>query len=262
MKSKLLVFINSRTFREYLFSGICVVVFVLLWQFLYLAKWINPIFIGSPLGAISNLPNILTNQTIVLGLLGSVEAVIIGLSIAVICGVCIGLSAGIYRKVYLALRPFIYGVEAIPKLVLLPIILLWTGLSIYSKIFLIVLMTIFPIITTATNAVKDIDPNIINMALSFNKRRGNLIFKIYLPATITQILNAIRISINKAFVAVVIAEFFGIGKGFGYYISYYGGTYQVDKMMAIILTLGLIDAILIFTILLIEKSARKHFGQE
>ena len=244
---------GQRLDKRVLPSLLLLVILLVLWQAVVYFKFINPIFVGSPLGVVKEFIDLFASKEIYPQLWNSFSAFFVGFITAVISGTVLGLVVGTNKKIFQVLSPYIYAIDALPKLVLFPLIIIWFGIGLNAKIFVIFLMTIIPVLVNTIDAAKAVDPKLVVMAHSFRGSRFFILKNIYLPASLPYIFSALRLAVGRALGGLILAEFNGIGQGIGYLIAFYGGTLQTDRLLALVLVVLIIDLLLLKSISFAEK---------
>lgn len=234
--------------KDLLLSIISVAIFMLIWEFVSINKLINPIFIGQPSQIINELFVLFSNNDFFNAFTNSLNALIKGYLLALFIGVGIGYLLGLSKNFYYIARPYVFAINSIPLLAFIPLIILWVGVGSEAKITVIVLMAIIPFIMNSYEGIRSVDQKLIEMANSFQISKSKQIKDIYFWQSLPFVLSASRIALGRAFIGLIVAEFYGFEKGIGYYISFYGMTYKPNKLMAILLIILLLN-ILITTII-------------
>ena len=178
----------------------------------------NSRILPSPIKIYANLPNLLKDD-FYLHINASLYRVGIGLLISFVIGISIGLIMGYSDKMNKLLNPLIYLTYPIPKMALLPIVMTLFGLGDGSKITMIVLITVFPIIVSVRDSVINVSKENYNMLLSLGAKRLDLFYHVTFPSILPEILTNIRLSIGTAFSILFFSEAYGTNKGVGYFIQ-------------------------------------------
>ncbi len=174
----------------------------------------------------------------------SLRRIIIGISIAAILGIPIGIMVGFYPKLRSLSYSPIQFVRMISPLSWMPIALLLFASFESAVYFLIVIATICPIILNTTIGVLNINPQWIKMALNQGASNTQLIKTIVIPASLPYMLTSLRLALGIAWIVLVPAEFLGVSSGLGYLINDARDTMEYDKLMAIIIAIGILGFIL------------------
>jgi ABC-type nitrate/sulfonate/bicarbonate transport system permease component len=156
--------------------------------------------------------------------IASLWRVIASMAVAVLLAAPAGLAIGQSKKLSRIFSPVIYLLYPIPKVVFVPIILLFFGIGDLAKITIIFLILFFQIVVLVRDQASNIAPQLISSLRSLGAGRRALFRFVYLPATLPAILTALRQSVGTAVAVLYVAELFATQKGLGYYIYYNGNT--------------------------------------
>ena len=157
---------------------------------------------------------------------------ITGLLLAVAVGTAIGIGMARIEALRIVLRPPITFLYPMPKSALIPVLLLWFGLGHASKIAAVFLGCLLPVVTSAYNGARGVDPQLIWSALSLGASRNRVLWKIVLRAALPDILSGIRIAIALSWLLLISAEMMISRNGLGFLISYSGETGDYAIMFA------------------------------
>lgn len=180
-------------------------------------------------------------------LLVSLWRVVASVALALLAAVPLGLVLGQSKRLARVLSPFIYLLYPIPKVVLVPILLLFFGISELPKIGIIFLILFFQILVLVRDQASAIRPELVDSVRSLGAGRRALFRFVYLPATLPAVLTALRQSIGTAVAVLYVAELFATQRGLGYYIFFQGNTrFDYPKMYAGVLAMSLLGVALYF----------------
>jgi NitT/TauT family transport system permease protein len=160
---------------------------------------------------------------------------IIGTGLGVAAGVWLGLSRSTAR----ILDPFIKGLNAIPRVVLAPIFVLWLGLGLWSKVALAVTLVFFITFFNAMQGVREVNPVVLANAKILGAKRSDLLRHVYFPAAASWILSSLRTSVGFAVVGAIIGEYLGSSAGLGYLIAQAEGNFDAVGVFAGIIILAM-----------------------
>lgn len=160
---------------------------------------------------------------------------VIGTALGVAAGVWLGLSPMMSR----ILDPFIKGFNAIPRVVLAPIFVLWLGLGLWSKVALAVTLVFFITFFNAMQGVREVNPAVLANARILGARGSQLLSHVYFPAAASWILSSLRTSVGFAVVGAIIGEYLGASAGLGYLIAQAEGNFNSVGVFAGIIVLGI-----------------------
>lgn len=183
----------------------------------------------------------------------SLRRVTVGIAQALFVGLPVGILVGFYRKLRMITYPPIQFVRMISPLSWMPIaLILFPGFegAIY---FLITMATIWPIILNTSLGVSRVNPRWIKMARNQGAGNRQLITRIILPASFPYILSSLRLALGVAWIVLVPAEFLGVSSGLGYMINDARDTMEYDRLMAIVIAIGILGFFLDSTLQLVQK---------
>jgi NitT/TauT family transport system permease protein len=154
----------------------------------------------------------------------------IGFSLAVIVGVPLGVLLGWYRRWHAVFDPFITMLYTTPRVALLPLLILWLGIGLSSKIAVVFLGAIFPILINVTAGMRTIDETLLQCARSFGAKDRQIFTTLALPSSVPFTLSGLRIGVGRALVGVVVGEMVASTGGIGHMMAVAGSTFQTDKV--------------------------------
>jgi len=211
-----------------------------LWELVVLAGLIKRVTLSSPsLIATAAVNDLVINGTLWPHLFASSQQFVLGLGLALLTGVPLGLALGLFRRLNYFLDPWLSAIYATPTIALVPLIVLVLGLGLESKIFIVWLQAIFVIVVTTMAGVRAAEARYLDLAKSFRASRWLTFRSVILPSSFPFILTALRLGATTSLVGVVIAEFFAANKGIGFYINFSGTTLRTDRVMLGVIVLGL-----------------------
>ncbi len=174
----------------------------------------------------------------------SLVVLAIGLALAVVFGIAIGLLLARFWFLDVALGVYITFLYSIPSVALVPLIVLWAGFEMTAKVIVLFLFAFFPMAINTYQGVKAVDPKLIEVGRAFRCSEGQLWANIVLPAALPFIVTGLRLAVGRGLIGMVLADLYTAISGIGYLIVRTASTYQVDKMFVPIVTLGLLGVTL------------------
>jgi NitT/TauT family transport system permease protein len=171
----------------------------------------------------------------------SATAFIVGLALSIVVGLPLGLVMGRSRNLEALLDPYVTALNASPRIVWLPLLILWFGIGIWSKIVVVFAGAVFPLLINTYSGVKNVNQVLVNVVRSFGASEWQLMKVVVLPNAVPYIIVGLRLAIGRAILGVVVGEFFGSSQGLGYMIASAATNYKVDVVfvgVAIFMTLS------------------------
>jgi NitT/TauT family transport system permease protein len=155
----------------------------------------------------------------------------IGYLAAILVGVPLGLAAGWYRRLQYLLDPWINFLNSLPRFALMPVVVIWVGLGMSSKIVIVFLGAFFAIIIPTIQGVRTVDRRLLDVASSFNASRRRIFVSVVAPATVPFIVTGLRLGIARALIGVVTAELYAATVGLGVFIKKASDTLATDRLL-------------------------------
>jgi sulfonate transport system permease protein len=183
----------------------------------------------------------------------SLIVLVIGLCLAVVFGITIGLLLARFRVLDIALTVYITFLYSIPSVALVPLIVLWAGYETTAKVIILFLFAFFPMVINTYQGVKAVDPKLLEVGRAFRCSERQLWGNIVLPAALPFIVTGIRLAVGRGMIGMVLADLYTAISGIGYLIVRTASTFQVDKMFVPIVTLGLLGVTLTALLRVCEK---------
>jgi NitT/TauT family transport system permease protein len=174
----------------------------------------------------------------------SLLVLVVGLTLAVVIGVAIGLLLARFAVFDVAFGVYITFLYSIPSVALVPLIVLWAGFGFTAKVIILFLFAFFPMVINTYQGVKNVDPKLIEVGRSFRCSEGQLWRNIILPGALPFIVTGLRLAVGRGLIGMVLADLYTAISGIGYLIVRTASTYEVDKMFVPIVTLGLLGVTL------------------
>lgn len=209
-----------------------------------------------PGATLKALGKLLVSHEFWASVLASLRRITIGIGFAFCIGSPLGLLIGYYAKLRITTYTPIQFIRMISPLSWMPIALLIFTTFESAIYFLITMATIWPIVLNSSLGVSRVNPQWITMAKNQGATDLQVLFHIILPASIPYILTSLRLALGVAWIVLVPVEFLGISSGLGYIINDARDTMEYDRLMAIVLAIGLIGFILDGSIQLLQKIFR------
>jgi NitT/TauT family transport system permease protein len=216
-------------FHTAIIGVVSVAAFFVAWQ-VVAGRWIDPLFISAPTRIAAATVTLIRSGELWRHLSVSLHEFVVGFALAIITGVAIGVVAGWYGRVFAMLNPFIVGFNATPRVALLPLIVIWLGVGIWSKVAIVYLGAVFPIIFNMMTAMRTMDASILRMARSFGASDRHIFRTIALPSSVPFLIAGLRLGSGRALVGIVVGELYAANVGIGYLIAIFGSTFQTDKL--------------------------------
>jgi ABC-type nitrate/sulfonate/bicarbonate transport system permease component len=223
-----------------LYSWIAFAGIIALWQGSISWGWIDPVFLPSPASICLALWQLVVSGDMWKHVSISLQRIGTGWIIGTALGLMVGIAMGLLSSVRAISMPLVSAIYPIPKIALLPLLILWLGIGEAPKIVTIASGVFFPTIIATLSGVDAVPRNLIRMAQSFNLPMRSIVWKIMLPSALPGILAGFRISVSTALILVVSAEMIGAQYGIGAFLLTAGNLMQSDDLMAGVVMLSVL----------------------
>ena len=236
----------SRIYKFYLsqekkiLGGLAVGIFLIIWELVgNVYQLINPMFMSSPSLIFKAAVQLFASGEIYNDLYVSGIELLGGYFLAVAVAISLGIMVGWYKRMSYVLDPFINAMNATPRVALLPLVIMWLGIGILSKVGIIFLGAVFSILINTRDGVKTTPLNLLNAARSFGASEWMVFKTVVIPSTIPFILTGLRLAVGRALVGVLVGELYAATAGIGFMITVAGATFQTDKVFVGVLIFAL-----------------------
>jgi NitT/TauT family transport system permease protein len=220
-----------RRLEPALYGLASILVLLVVWEFLPRVVPLSAgtkLFFTTPSQVVGALWKMFATGAIWVPLGVSATGFAIGLGLAIAFGLPLGVLIGRSRTLNAMLDPFITAFNATPRLVFLPLVMLWFGLGLWSKVVIVFVGALFPILINTYEGVRNADRTLINVVRSFGASEWDVARLVVVPNAMPYIIAGLRLAIGRAVLGVVVAEFFGAEQGLGVMMVQAAGRYQVD----------------------------------
>jgi NitT/TauT family transport system permease protein len=219
-----------------------VVVVLSLWEIF--GRQVNPLFLSYPSAIARAFVQLLETREFERQALGSLQVFAVGLIAALILGIALGLLMGRYRLAEYLLDPYVYALDATPRVALIPLLLLWFGLGTSSKIAIVFLSGLFPVLMNTFAGVRTVSAQLVDIGRAYGAREGKIFTKIILPAALPFVMAGIRLAVGRALIGIITAEMFTAVTGLGALLIRYSSALATDKFFVPVILLALIGVVL------------------
>jgi NitT/TauT family transport system permease protein len=227
--------------------GAALVAFVLLialWESASRFGWISPIFLPSPASIVQALVELVSGGTLWKHIGQSLHRLAFGWLLGTLGGLALGFAIGVWSLSRAVGLPLVSALFPIPKIALLPLLILWLGIGEPSKVATIALGVFFPTVIATFSAIDGVPRNLIRMGQSFNLPAVDVLRKIVLPGALPGILAGFRITASIGLILLVSAEMIGAEHGIGAFILQAGNLMQTDQLLAGVVMLSILGLLI------------------
>jgi len=216
-------------------------------------RHINPLFMSYPSAIATAGVALVQSGELLEALKSSLLTLLIGFGTASCIGIALGLLIGRYRYVDAATDWLVNALYATPLIAVIPLVILWFGLGDSAKLFIVTILTVFPVLINTASGVRNVPRALIDVGAAFAANERQVFLKIILPAVLPYIMTGLRLGIGRAIIGMVAAEFFTAITGLGALIVKYGNQYDTASMFVPILILMLLGVALTALVRRVEE---------
>jgi NitT/TauT family transport system permease protein len=248
-----------KRYEPVIVGTIAVVAVLTAWQIFSVAnltaKWMPPLFLPAPTEVADAFVKLFTDprQNIWADLGTSGFEFGTGYVLAIVVGLLLGVGMGWYTRFQYALDPFVSFFYATPRIVLVPLFIIWFGIDWQSKVAVIFLGALFPIVINTMAGVRNTDAALLRVARSFGASEALVFRRVVLPGAVPFILTGLRLGVGHALTGVVVGELIAARHGVGKLISDYGVTFQMPRMFAAVIFIAGTGVLLTWVLQRIEN---------
>jgi ABC-type nitrate/sulfonate/bicarbonate transport system permease component len=211
---------------------ISVIVFLAAWQWASETNVINPLFCSSPSLIWDELGTLISTGQLWPNVWISGEEFLWGFLIAIVVGIPLGFLIGWYKPVEAIFSPFVTFLNAVPRVALLPLLIIWVGIGIDLKIAVVLLGALIAILINVITGIQSLDQQTITMARSFGASDFKIFRTVALPGSVPYIISGLRVGLGHALTGVVVGELYASTAGVGHLIAVAGNTFETNLVFA------------------------------
>ncbi len=230
------------------------IVFVLVWQLVVFVTGYQSFILPGPYTVLERFTMAWADGTMWPHTQTTLVEVLLGFAIGATIGLVTGIGLARSRLAERLLSPYLVAAQATPVLVLAPLIVLWFGSGLASKLVICTLIVFFPVAVATMVGIRSVDPRLLEMASSFRATSWQTITRVEVPAALPAILGGLRVGITLAVIGAIVGEWAGGESGLGVLINIARGSlFDIPLMFAALLTLALVGVALYLVMVLVER---------
>jgi ABC-type nitrate/sulfonate/bicarbonate transport system permease component len=187
----------------------------------------------------------------------SAKNFMIGFVAATIAGVVLGVIIGWYKRISMIASPFLNALYATPRVAMVPLIIIWFGIGIWSKIFIVFISAFFPVLVNTVGGIRATDRDLLRAARAFCANDWQIFTTVAIPGAVPFILTGVRQGVALGLIGVVVGEMFGGSQGIGFMVAYGGQTFATDTLFVGVLIIAFAGILLTS----LAEALEKRFSQ-
>jgi NitT/TauT family transport system permease protein len=215
-----------------------------LWETASQLKWLDPFYAPAPSAIAKVLFSLFADGQICTHLEATFSAAIIGLIAGLALGIVLGFAAALTPLLAQLIEPVMILLNAIPRVILAPLFVIWLGIELASKVALALILVAVLIFFAVYSGIKEVDQRLVERVRTLGGDRRVLIREVYVPSVTAWIMGSLKVAVGFAFTGAIVGEFVASSRGLGYLLQFAQSSYNAA------LTIALITLIMAFVIVL------------
>jgi NitT/TauT family transport system permease protein len=227
------------------------------WQAFWSAGKISPLFFSGPSAIVQRFGDEVMHGRLRSDMRYSGLNFVLGFAMALVLGVVLGVIIGWYRRIEMLLNPFVSSLYAIPRVAMIPLIIIWFGIGIWSKVFIVFMTAFFPILINTIGGIRATDPDLLRAARAFCASDWQIFKTLAVPGAVPFILTGIRQGVAMGLIGVVVGEMFGGSEGIGFMVAYGSQTFDTAQLFVGVMVIAFAGILLTA----ITEKLERHFSR-
>ena len=232
---------------------------IALWELGSRAGWIDPFFFSSPTQILRTAIVKWQSGQLWRDIAYTGSSTLLGFVLGTVAGSVIGLLFWFSRRVALVAEPWMIVLNALPKLALAPVLVIWFGIGFSSKVVLAFLMTVVVAAMSAYGGVQSVDPALETLMISLGAKRRQIFTRLVIPSAMPSIITGLRVNIALAMAGSIVGEFIASDRGLGRMIVYAGTTFDLKLVWVGVVVLSIVSVLMYAAVVLLEKLLMRHW---
>jgi len=234
---------------------------LLVWEGAARGRWLDPDFVSPPSRVVLALADLANPRILAAARLTATE-VLVAFILAAVIGVGGGLLIGHSAFTYRAVRPMVLLLFSMPKMVMLPLFILFFGIGLLSKAVFAFSLGVFPVLLNVITGARMVEPTLIAAATSMGATRTAVFAKVVLPASLPAVVTGLRVGMTQTVLGVLLAELYAANTGLGYYIALYSQTFKPAQLFALFFLVAAIAILVNEVLRALERRASRWREEE
>ena len=249
---------DSTRWRTVGLHVVAIAAFVGVWEYAMRAEWLSQAFFGQPSGIVAYLwDGFVTGRKLWLELGYTVAGTLISFVLGSVAALVLGLVFVMFPKVEHAMDPYLTVLNAMPRLALAPLFLLWFGLGIGSKIAVGTSLSFFIVLANTVAGIRGVSQDLVTLSRSLGATPKQVFFKVTLPSAVPVIFSGLRLALIFSMLGVVGAELIAAEHGLGQQLAYLQATFNMNGVMGLLALLSVLGMVVTQGMTRLEKALLK-----
>src|SRR5262249_8763997 len=231
------------------------------WELAARRRWLDPDFFSPPSAVLAAMADLGTPGVLAAVRLTAAE-VAAAFALAAAAGVGLGLMIGLSPFAYRSFRPIVLLLFSVPKMVMLPLFILFFGIALTSKAVFAFSLGVFPILLNVIAGTRMVDRTLVAAAYCMGATPLALFGKVVLPAALPSVITGLRVGMTQTVLGVLLAELYAANTGLGYYIALYSQTFRPAQLFALFFVVAAVAIVVNESLRWLERRAGRWRGEE
>ena len=206
------------------------ILFIVFWQVFCTVFRIDSFILPAPTEVVQSLMQY--HQPIIMHALQTLFTTLVGFAMAIVFGLLLGLAIGIERAVYDGIYPMMIAFNSIPKVAIVPLLVIWFGIGTVPAIMTAFLISFFPIVVNVATGLATIEPELLDVLRSLGARKHQIVMRIGIPRSMPYFFASLKVAITLAFIGSVVSESIASNVGIGYLMMAASARFDVPLVFA------------------------------
>lgn len=234
------------------------ILFLILWELSAQFSWINPFITSSPSRIVKTIAELYKNGTLFYHVGTTLGETLLGFTIAVVVGYSVALLLWWSEAFRRIAEPYLVVLNALPKIALGPLIIIWCGTGSEAIVFMTVLIGLIVAILNMLNGFMATDTNKLLLLQSMGASKWQILTKLVIPSSLPNFISMLKINVGMAWIGSIMGEYIVSKAGIGYLIVYGGQVFKLDLVMSAVVILCILAAIMYALVALLERLVIKN----
>ena len=221
-----------------------------LWELAGHAGLLDPLYASAPSEVAAVAFGLFADGSIWPHLQATFTAALLGLAVGLLIGIVLGFAAALVPVLAALLEPVMMLLNAVPRVILAPLFVIWMGIDLGSKVALATVLVAVLVFFSVYSGVKEVDQRLVERVKTLGGGRWVLVREVYVPSVVAWVMGNLKVAVGFAFTGAVVGEFVASSRGLGYLLQFAQSTYNAS------LSLALVTLIMGFVLVLFTASER------
>jgi NitT/TauT family transport system permease protein len=223
-----------RHHRRGLIGTASVIAFLVAWQIVGAQNLISADLISYPTQVLAVGASMVASGELTSNGLVSLQEFVYGFAPAIVVGIAIGLAMARFRRVRYLLDPLVMAFYTAPRIALIPVLVIWFGVGMESKVAVVFLGGIFPVLVNTMAGVQQVDPLWVRAVRSFGANEWQVVTKVVLPGALPAVMAGVRLGLGRAIIGVIVGEMYVAVAGVGRLVQVYSGAGRAAELIVLV----------------------------